>query len=468
MFLLRPSPPRKRGHDEPEAARRPVASFLLLVRTATALFLGLALVAPQAFEPQSVRAAEVTRQQLNRDQFIALIEQLIRAGKRAEAERLLHQLPDDGPAALDKHFLLGQIAGLRGDWHRAEAHYRWILARDPNLHRVRLELARALFNRRNFDAADYHFRLVAAADVPEAVRRNIALFLDSMRQEQWWRASFQIAILPDSNINEGPNRSEVQIFGLPFQLSREAQETSGVGLQTAADVEIRPRIGARTRLGIGANLLSLDYQESQFDDVTLGLRMGPVFNRSSGEIGAFLTGARRCKRYSDSYGLRLTGLYDLNTRWQFNGAVTYLAIDNRRQDGLDGHYYGLHTAFDHALSKRSALHLLAGAARDDREDPAQANKRYRLGLGLTHELPWDLVGRIDLETHYVPFEAASFLFGKTRKDRLYRAEGRVVLPRALLPDLAPFLALAYERNESNIAVHDYDRIQGWFGFTKRF
>jgi hypothetical protein len=436
-----------------------------------AIFLGFFLISAQALAASPEQGPEPERQQLSRDQFIALIEQLIRSGKTAEAERLLLQLPDEGPAAPDKHFLLGQIAGFRGDWHQAEAHYRWILARDPNLHRVRLELARALFNRRNFDAADYHFRLVAAAEVPEAVRRNIAVFLDRMRREQWWRGTFQLAILPDSNINEGPNRSEVQIFGLPFQLSREAQETSGIGLQTAADLEVRPTIGERTRLGIGTNLLSLDYSGTQFDDVTLGLRLGPVFNYESGEAAAYVTGARRwlgTRRYSDSYGLRLASTYDLDPRWQIVSGINYLAIDNRRQDGLDGHYYGLDAALNHSFSDRSVLRLFGGGARDDREDSAQASNRYRLGFGVTRELPWDLVGLVDLEAYYRPFDGPSLLFGKTREDWLYRVEGQVILPRALLPDLAPFVALAYERNESNVELHEYDRIQGWLGFTKRF
>ena len=191
---------------------------------------------------------------ISRTEFLRLVEVLISRGQLDKAKRLVNDLPEDAPLANDKLFLSAKIAEAEGDYKLAEKLYRTILRDNPDLHRVRLDLARSLYSRGNFDAADYHFRLVLAADIPDEVRRNIRPFLNRIREERWWAASFSFAVVPDSNINTGPNVKTVTILGQPFQLSDDATETSGVGLQSTFDAEFRPRISDNTRIVLGANV----------------------------------------------------------------------------------------------------------------------------------------------------------------------------------------------------------------------
>ena len=172
--------------------------------------------------------------------------------------------------------------------------------------------------------------------------------------------------------------------------------------------------------------------------------------------------------YSRGYGALVRANYDATHKLLLNGWASYLAIDNIRNDGLDGAVYTLGAATTYTLNDRSFFRLFAGWARDRRKDPASSNYLYRFGTGVSRELPWGLVGYIAPEFRYRPYDGPSFLFGKTRTDRTYRVEGRIFFAREVLPDLAPFVSIAYEYNDSNIEFHSFRKLSGSIGLTKRF
>jgi tetratricopeptide (TPR) repeat protein len=86
---------------------------------------------------------------VSRTDFLRLVEALISDGRLDEAKRLVGDLPEDGPLAIDRLFLSAKIAEAEGDYELAEKLYRVILRDNPGLHRVRLDLAHSLFARGN-------------------------------------------------------------------------------------------------------------------------------------------------------------------------------------------------------------------------------------------------------------------------------------------------------------------------------
>ncbi len=408
---------------------------------------------------------------ISREQFLRLVELLITQGKLDEAKQLVDELPEDGPLAIDKLFLSATISEAEGNYRRAEKLYRQILRENPSLHRVRLDLARSLFLRGNMDAADYHFRLVLAADIPDKVRQNIRHFLDRIRREQSWDAAFSFAIVPDSNINTGPNIKSVTIFGQPLQLSDDATETSGVGFQATFDGEVRPRISDNIRVALGTQLFSLDYLNEDFDDRSVALHVGPIISFPGGEVGVFGQGFKRWfagSSYSHGYGPAVRGDYDVRDDLLFSGWATYFDIDNHVNDGLDGSVFSVGGAATHTLSDRSFLRLFTGWVTENLNDDGASGDLYRIGIGASRELLWGLVGYVAPEYQYRPYSGRDSLFGKRRSDDLYRIEGRLIFGREVLPDLTPFLSVSFERNDSNIGFYSYERLRGALGFTKRF
>ncbi len=420
---------------------------------------------------ERIESGELEARKLSRQEFLALVERRIKAGRLDEALQLVAKLPDTGTWAFDKRFIVARIARMKGDFRTAEKVYRQMLSADPNLHRVRLELARSLFERGNFEAAEYNFRLVLAADVPDSTKRAIQWHLAQMRRNKWWTGTFAFSIVPDSNINTGPSTREVTILGLPFQLNRDSTEQSGVGIEAVLDGDVRPRIAENTRLAVGGRLYVLEYLGKGFDDYNATLRAGPIRTHERGEVGFFGLAGHRwfdSDPYSTSYGARAFGDYDLNTRWNVSGGLTFLDIDVEESDRLDGQFYGANGRLFHTFDDRSTGQVFAQVSRADRNDPVEAYNLFRLGVGYSRELPLGLIGYVSPEVRFRNHDAESAIFHKTREDVLYRAEGRLIFRRLVVEDFAPYISLAYEKNTSTIDINDYSRWRGAFGVTKRF
>ena len=98
-------------------------------------------------------------------------------GELDDAEFLLEGVkPGEGDID-DLDFLHGTIALARGDWQAAIARFRAMLARNPNLPRVRLDLAFAYFQAGEDRRAAYHFRLALGdKDLPPVVRARPSRF----------------------------------------------------------------------------------------------------------------------------------------------------------------------------------------------------------------------------------------------------------------------------------------------------
>jgi tetratricopeptide (TPR) repeat protein len=444
---------------------------------AAALAALLATMSPGAAAPASAQdqvqaETPVEPRRISRAEFLAQVERLINAGRLDEAMALIARLPDEGVLGFDKAFIRARIARLRGDHVTAEKIYRQMLVADPNLHRVRLELAQSLFERGNFEAADYNFRLVLAADISEPVRARIRSYLAQMRRDKWWSGSFTFAIVPDSNINTGPSTRKVTIFGLPFELSDDSKKKSGIGIETSAGGDVRPRIGPNLRLALGGRLHAREYfSGGDFDDRSATLRVGPIYAHSRGEVGVSGLGTRRWfahEPYSTTFGVRAFGDYDLTSRIRAAGGVNFLNIDLDEGTRLDGQYYGIDARLSYTFDERSIGRVFGGWAVNDRTDSGESYDFYRFGIGYSRELPLGLIAYVAPEIRFRNYHGQPSLFEEDRDDIMYRVESRLILRQLIIRDFAPFVTLAYEANNSSIDFFGYDRLRGSIGFTKRF
>jgi tetratricopeptide (TPR) repeat protein len=218
----------------------------------------------------------------------------VTAGDLDAARDILRIALSRDSSSTEARFLLGEVETRAGNFQAAVRQYRAILVDHPELVRVRLDLARALFELHDDEVAAYHFQLaLAAPDLPPEVVANIHLFLTEISKRKRYSGTIDIGIAPDTNENVAPTASEVSLFGLPFELSQASKPHSGVGLSSSESGEVYAPLASDLRWRAGANSYSLDYPEGQFDDSQVKLTTGPQLLIGRSSVSLLAVGAKR-------------------------------------------------------------------------------------------------------------------------------------------------------------------------------
>ncbi|MDE0406304.1 MAG: surface lipoprotein assembly modifier [Alphaproteobacteria bacterium] len=212
---------------------------------------------------------------------------LVRSGRFEEALRLLRPLARGRTVDASVLFNIGLAAagasqrpGLSEAARtallaEAIAALRRMLFDRPGLVRVRLELARAFFLKREDRLAQRHFEHVLAGSPPAAIAANIRRFLAEIRARRRWSFHIGAALAPDSNIGAESGERTIYIFGLPFRRDQRRLTSSGVGLSLWAGGEYQHPLGVRLRLRTGADILRHEHAGGRYDRMTLSAYAGP-------------------------------------------------------------------------------------------------------------------------------------------------------------------------------------------------
>ena len=199
---------------------------------------------------------------LSSDPAVVQSRVLVMNGRFDAALAVLRPLDREGPGKVDILFLTGiaamGAAEAREDDDEREAlldeaiaALRAILIDRPELTRVRLELARALFlTGADRPSRDQFERVLAGGPAPPVVA-NINRYLAQIRKRRRWTSYFGGSIAEDSNLGAASDSEFIYIFGLPFRRNEESLATSGTGLVVWGALRARretaraPRDGAR-------------------------------------------------------------------------------------------------------------------------------------------------------------------------------------------------------------------------------
>ncbi|MGE0409565.1 MAG: surface lipoprotein assembly modifier [Amphiplicatus sp.] len=405
---------------------------------------------------------------------LGVAERLVQEGRPEAAAPILEALLDAPAGIIDGvkvRFLLGLVAVARGDYKAAEALFRAILDERPDLVRVRLELARALFAMKKDEAAAYHFRFALAGDLPPETIENIRLFLALIEKRKSWRISASLAIAPDSNVNAGPEDPTITLFGLPFELDEDARRTSGIGLSSTLSAEAYPRLRGPLRLEVRASAAFTDYQNKQFDDLFVAAEAGPQLQLGDLRASALATASRRVfggEGYSRSLGGRLAFTKGVTSRMdvtlRLSGAFT--RYDEARL--RDGPVYAAALGLHRALDRRSAARVTISATREETHEPVLRNTLYQAGASYIREFPLGLTAEFGPDLYYRPFDRYDSSIGATRRDWTYGGSISVIKRDWRVYGFAPVASYRYLRNDSNGDRFRYDRHRVSVGLTRSF
>ena len=393
-------------------------------------------------------------------------------GKLDDAEFLLEGVKPGEGNVDDLDFLYGSIAMAREDWQTAIARFRAMLIRDPTLPRVRLDLALAYFRAGEDGSAAYHFRQVLGdEDLPPVVRARTLAFLDTIRRRKTWSVSAAVALAPDSNINAATSSREVNLFGLPAQLSEDARQTSGVGLNARISGGYEARISPDLRFRIGANLSTRTYEKSKFNDRTLILRAGPRFLFEKFDLRPELKArARRLggEIYSRAAGVELSGNWQVAPAWRLSAAVGGERISYETFLG-EGNMYSTQVGLAHALGRATLLRADGVFRREAVEREAYSWREFIVGASATRELPRGFVATVGSTYRLRRYDSPIAAFGpEARRDRTLAGRMKVSNRHIELFGFMPELTVKHERQRSNLNLYDYKRNLVEVGVVRTF
>lgn len=358
------------------------------------------------------------------------------------------------------------------------AAFRAILAADPELLRVRLELARAFFLKRQDWLAKRQFERVLAGSPPDAVSANVNRFLTEIRARRRWVAYGGFALAPDTNIGAAPAQEAREIntpFGR-FPFTPDDKPTSGVGVAVWAGWEYQAPLGETMRLRVGGDISRREYKGSRFDTMTLGGHIGPRWLIGQRTEASLLALARRRWQASetsyDELGFRLEGQHNPGPRTllTFSASVrdrTWKAAADRDRDGPV-------VGFTFGTRYQATSNLLLNAVflwERDRPDRASLrNRSYGLTLGASQDLPRGFTLGLNGSLSWAQYEERGFVTtdDKRRGDRTSSLSLDLTKRDLTIGGLSPRLTIGHTWRNTNAVFQDYKRTFGEISFVRQF
>lgn len=445
----------------------------------------------------------------------AAADRLVSQGRAVEAVGIIQPVAKARPDADQAAFSLGMASlaagdaavqsGIkpkssvpRGHYNVAVRAFRGMLVKHPNLLRVRLELARALFQRGNCLrpptnivthllgddcwAAEQHFLRVVGSDVPPQVILNVRRYIQICRARKRARGSLSLSLAPDTNVNTSTSAQTVNIFGLPFQLDDEARATSGIGVVGSAGAEVQypiPKLkwmpGSVSRLRIGGTAFRRDYSGGSFDDHNYGIYAGPRFLSNKGQMSIMFQADTRAvngRPYSRQYGLRVEGLRAVLPKLWVGGsadASRQTAISVEGPIGEAGLSWNGQAYASYSLTPALNLRFMGGVGREMTGRVATRHRSRWTGVVASYELPFGFSVSAAQQLFFTKFDEINAIFSADPPTTRLWFSRLAFFNRLLqIKGFSPSISLIREDRHSNITIYAYKRYRAEGGFVRVF
>ena len=356
----------------------------------------------------------------------------------------------------------------------AIAAFHRILVAQPELVRVRLELARAFYVKGNDGLSRKHFERVLAGDPPPAIVANIGRFLTAMRQHRRWSGYFGTTLAPDSNINASSDDNTIYIYGLPFRVEEDSGSQSGLGIALWGGGGYEHPLSRNVRLRAGRSIGRREYEGSEFDQTFLSAHAGPrwfVGNRT--EIN--LSGSARCwwssgEPHSKALGARVETSHYLSRRVLLRTQASYHQREYDEDDHLNGPTRNFLLTGLWQATPTLRLEASVGLGREETEAERYRNGEQSASLGMSVDLPRDFTVGVNGELRWTNFEGNWIPFtpsGESRRDKTQTLSISMFNRGFTIRGFSPKLVLARERRESNAQLQDYRKSRAELQFVRQ-
>lgn len=384
------------------------------------------------------------------------------------------------PAEIEAVFLAGLGALNAGDARQAIVQFSAILARDPTLTRVRLELARAYFFAGEFGRARAEFLTVlSAGDLPDTARQNILRFIREIDARRGFEWAAEVGLTEVGETRDFDTDIIELDFGggaLPFTLNRSDESRLGVAYALEATFRgARELFASPTTQGSAFVTLSLTGEEttgSALDQTIAGLRAGVLRADALATYGAALESSALFEA-GDHEETRLG--FSLQAERRFAQGQTVFAslraadINHQVNPLLDGDIVAASLGYQRPFGGRANWGAEVLFERQDVESDLENTRRYALRGFANIDVRGGFTLRPSLLFERREFVSPSPLFTADPDEESWEAALRIEKNDLFFAGgFSPFVTLRARRTSSGIDAFSYDENEIAFGLESRF
>lgn len=412
---------------------------------------------------------------------VKLAGNLIEHGDIEHAQQILTKMPQTNslPVEIERWFLLAQIAQRQGDYENAIKIYRKILDDQPDLARIRFELALCYMHTHQWYRADYHLRLaMAGKDLSPQVKQMMAYYRYVIRQNKRWNIWFNFGAAPDSNINNGNGGEEciVNGWGRFCRNLREPESVVGTNLTLGGNYEFV--LSDHWRWKSDANIYSNTYNNHDYDDLYLSASTGPRYIWSRGDVWLAAIGARRWyggEKYNYSYGTKLDTNYDFTRK--LSGGLSLRYMENKYDEYgafLNGNTYNGALRFTYSLNARLYTVFRTGLTCEVAVNPMYSYWQPNFAIGLGIEMPYGFHIYAEPSFYTSKYDKPQWVVKDgaytqiTERDFVQRYALSVSNNKFDVWGFVPTFTISYTKRDSNIWQREYHKTTLEFTMQQRF
>lgn len=393
------------------------------------------------------------------------LEALLAEGKVDEARRLLREnLGNDVQAGLNVAHFEGVILMRQKRYEEAIAVFRQVLNIDPNFVPSRVELARALYESGQTEAAAFHFDAINLGADDIGLKRFAQGYLERIAAEKPYGFNGYFGFVPSTNVNRGTQQTTVTTDFGTGTINADSREQSGIGFAAG--------VGAFRNVALGNGGSGLSFAGS--------IDLKKYLNTTAYDEAAFSATASFTQKWKNHafrigptgdvtlqawtpvilrYGLSAGAAFQVGPKTAMTVNLTALRQDYLTQDFRDGWLVSASTGVRHLLTPSLAVGAGVGAV-FERTDTAPDLSHNDVWIRLHADKEWSggllTSAFVKYENHtYLDSFAVFFGFRDPRVDNRVSIGGRLAHRRLSWMGFAPQLTYEFTRQFSNIAFYDY-------------
>lgn len=370
----------------------------------------------------------------------------------------------------DELIWAAQLSFEQKNYNQAVELYHHILSRDPSIVQVRFSLAESYLLLKQYDQAQYHFKLVLAQEVPQEIVSLIHNHLAFINRQKIWQVAFGFDVMPESNINQGAKNKTIIIAGVPFILSDDSLAKAGMSLNTNGALVISPQIDGGLYGHFKVSATGSYLTASQQLNYSFGGELGLSVKQESNKYSVGLAYKQQYfdrKLYSSKVGIWSTWNQLLSDKLSWDGRIS---VDQLTFNGIAGADYILGTSqtFRYEQNANFGFTISPSISYKKSQNKMNDNVVVALSVGTRHSLPHNFTINTNLSAQYGQYVQKNQLFDKYRKDITLGASVKITNSKFRIFDFAPYVELRFQKRNSSIGFYEFDNQAITVGLTKYF